>query len=224
MKYTENHKLGEIISEHYQLLLVMSRFGIPLGFGDDNIGKICEKNKVDCETFLAVINFIVNGDASGTVSPVAIVKFLENSHDYYLNFFFPNLRRKLIEALNISLSDKLSLLILKFLDDYILEVSRHFSSEGNSVFRYAKQLSNGTLESDKVNIIEYSRQHEKIDSKIQELKQVMIKYYPDSGRTMALNSVLYDIFSYEEDLKLHCEIEDNLFVPAILKLEEKRKL
>lgn len=35
-----------------------------------------------------------------------------------------------------------------------------------------------------------------------------------------LNSVLFDIFSTEEDLASHNHIEDSLFIPAILELEK----
>ena len=36
-----------------------------------------------------------------------------------------------------------------------------------------------------------------------------------------LNAVLFDIFSCEEDLVAHCEIEDYLFVPAVRRLEKE---
>lgn len=38
-----------------------------------------------------------------------------------------------------------------------------------------------------------------------------------------MNSVLYDIFLFEQDLKIHCELEKDIFVPEIKKLEEKIK-
>ena len=36
-----------------------------------------------------------------------------------------------------------------------------------------------------------------------------------------LGSALFDIFSCESDLRLHCSVEDNLFVPAVAILEEQ---
>ena len=37
--------------------MVMSRFGIALGFGEKTVGEICKEQGVDCETFVAVSNF-----------------------------------------------------------------------------------------------------------------------------------------------------------------------
>lgn len=229
MRYTDNSKLGDILSDHYQLLLVMSRFGIPLGFGDASIGEVCEHAGVDCPTFLAVVNYVANGDNTGAkdVSVREMTSFLKKSHRYYLDFFFPELRRKLIDAIDFGQDDKLSTLILCFFDDYVSEVRKHLNYEDDNLFCYAEQLCNVSTEELKhitpVNIVRYSRQHEQIDSKILELKSIMIKYYPDHGRVNQLNSVLYDIFSCEEDFKSHCDIEDNIFVPAVVELEQKRR-
>ena len=54
-----------------------------------------------------------------------------------------------------------------------------------------------------------------------ELKNILIKYYPAESSN-ELNSVLFDIFTCEEDLASHNYIEDALFIPAIKKLEQER--
>lgn len=65
--------------------------------------------------------------------------------------------------------------------------------------------------------------HKEIDRKLSELKNIIIKYHPSSNDNPLLNAVLFDIFICEEDLAMHCRIEDNLFVPAVRLLEKKRK-
>ena len=78
------------------------------------------------------------------------------------------------------------------------------------------------------NILLFTRQqalqHKLIDSKLSELKNIIIKYYPAPQDNHLLNAVLFDIFVCEEDLALHCRIEDCLFVPAVRLLEKKYKL
>lgn len=66
----------------------------------------------------------------------------------------------------------------------------------------------------------HAMQHKLIDSKLAELKNIIIKYYPASGDNPLLGAVLFDIFICEEDLALHCRIEDCLFVPAVRLLEK----
>ena len=58
MKFTENSRLGDVLTEHYQILLLLSRFGISLGFGDKTVKAVCADNGVDCKTFLAVCNYV----------------------------------------------------------------------------------------------------------------------------------------------------------------------
>ena len=36
-KYRPTDKMSDLISNNYKLLLVMSRFGLSLGFGDKNV-------------------------------------------------------------------------------------------------------------------------------------------------------------------------------------------
>ena len=56
--YRETDKMSDLICENYPMVLVMSRFGIALGFGEQNIGEVCRQTGVDVNTFLAVVNFL----------------------------------------------------------------------------------------------------------------------------------------------------------------------
>ena len=61
-------------------------------------------------------------------------------------------------------------------------------------------------------------QYTMFKAKLTELKNILIKYYPASSSN-ELNSVLFDIFTCEQDLASHNYIEDYLFIPVIQKLE-----
>ena len=39
-KYKATDKMSDLICENYTLLMVMSRFGLPLGFGDKNVKEV----------------------------------------------------------------------------------------------------------------------------------------------------------------------------------------
>ncbi len=60
-KYKPTDRMVSLISDNYQLIQVMSRFGIPLGFGDKTVTEVCSDNGVDCRTFLTVVNFMIDG-------------------------------------------------------------------------------------------------------------------------------------------------------------------
>lgn len=111
-------------------------------------------------------------------------------------------------------------LIIKFYDEYMGEVRKHMQHENRKVFGYVDQLLAGRL-ADDYSIRQFSRGHNSIDTKLQELKNIIIKYYAPTEQTELLNSVLFDIFICETDLRMHCEVEDELFVPAVELLERK---
>ena len=56
LKYSGTDKMSDLICENYNLLLVMSRFGLSLGFGDQTVQQVCERQGVHTGTFLAVVN------------------------------------------------------------------------------------------------------------------------------------------------------------------------
>ena len=57
-KYGADDHMSDLICDNYSLLMVMSRFGLALGFGDKTVREVCQAQGVDYRTFLAVANFI----------------------------------------------------------------------------------------------------------------------------------------------------------------------
>ena len=223
--YIPTDKMSDIICDNYSLLQVMSRFGLPLGFGDYSVEEVCHTHQVDCATFLAVANFINKGHARPLVSLDGIsikslITYLKNAHHYFLDFQLPTIRRKLLEAIDCSMDNEVTFLILKFFDVYVQEVRKHMSYEDMNVFTYVENLLNGEKDKD-YNIGMFIRHHDHIDDKLTELKNIIIKYYPDTKKAYLMNAVLFDIFNCEKDLASHNQVEDYLFVPAVLQLERE---
>lgn len=224
--YWETDKMGDLISDNYPMLLVMSRFGIALGFGDKSIGEVCRQNNVDTSTFLTVVNFLLEDEsvaapyAASSLSLESLISYLHNSHDYFLKFRLPHIRAKLLQAIS-NTTDDVTFVIRRFFDEYAEEVNKHMLYEEKTVFPYVRALLTGER-NPKYNISIFMKRHDQIELKIAELKNILIKYFPGATNNM-LNSVLFDIFSTEEDLASHNRIEDSLFIPAILELEKAIK-
>ena len=220
--YSPSDKLRSLIRDNSLLLMVMSRFGISLGFGNKNVNDICEQNKVDTATFLTVANFISKKECSyKQVSLASLIHYLKRAHNYFLDFNLPTIRRRLIEAIDCSGTDEVALLILKFYDEYVIEVRRHMEYENETVFGYVEDLLQGRYQAD-YNIRMFADKHNDIAPKLEELKDIIIRYYPQKENDM-LNSVLFDIINCEQDLTSHCLVEDHLFVPAVELMEEELK-
>ena len=226
-KYTAHDKMSDLICGRSELLQVLSRFNMPLGFGDATVEEVCNMNNVHCPTFLAVINFIASDnimtvDNPEEVSVRQLTDYLKSAHSYFLDLQLPDIRLKLIQALDFAPGNDVPLLILKFFDAYVLEVRRHMDFENINVFTYVEDLlTTHTL--GEFRIDKYARKHDHFDQKLTELKNIIIKYNPSNADNYLLNRALFDIFTCEKDFVSHCEVEDYLFVPVVRKLEEECK-
>ena len=220
--YNQDNRMSDLVCDNYPVLLVMSRFGIALGFGDKTIGQVCEEYEVHTGTFLAVVNLLLDEgeaeDYKGDISVGALLGYLHNSHDYFLNFRLPTIRRNLLGAIDCGEKD-IAIAILRFFDEYVAEVQKHMRYEETTVFPYVTSLLRGVRVGE-YSIAVFRKRHDQVEAKLTELKNILIKYYPASS-TNELNGVLFDIFTCEQDLASHNYIEDYLFVPAIQELERK---
>ncbi len=225
-KYTKDDRLYDAICDDCRLLNVISRFGMHLGFGEKTIEEVCGESGIDCDTFLAVLNLTKSGVVTHWQQPKLSLRtlgeYLQNSHAYFLDFLLPSIRRKLVEALGGFTNNDMAFLIIKFYDEFCLEVRTHMERENKEVFPYVDALMQGK----KIRpiTIEISLMHRTpIEKKLSELKNVMIKYYDGNANDNLLNSILYDIFLFEEDLVCHCMVETRLFLGEIKRLEEEHK-
>lgn len=223
--YEASDKMISLIRDNYNLLQSLGSFGISLGFGDKTVKQVCDDQNVDTNTFLAVVNFTINGyremDDVSRLSVPTLLQYLKASHDYFLGFQLPFIRKELVDALDEN--DNLARLILKLYDEYSRSVTQHMKYEEKTVFPYVESLIAGKPMANYA-IDMYSKHHGQESSKLRELKSIIIKYFPgDCLRNNQLSATLYDIYNNEEWLALHAEVEDNIFIPAIKYLEEKSR-
>lgn len=222
-RYKESDRMFDVICDEPALLQMMCRFGIPLGVADKSVKEVCSEHNVHVLTFLAVANFIKHGEDTANyfiekVSVAALVDYLRQAHHYFLNFQLPSIRRKLLEAIDCSTRTDVAYLIMKFYDEYFSEVRRHMQHENKRIFTYVGSLLDGNRLSG-FEIRQFARGHASIDEKLQELKNIIIKYHSPTDKDDLLHTVLFDIFNCEKDLRIHCEVEDLLFIPAVQILE-----
>ena len=221
--YEADDQMISLIADNYNVLDSLGRFGINLGFGDKTVREVCESQDVDTYTFLAIINFSVNGyknfDDNERMSIPTLLHYLKASHDYFLDFQLPAIRQELKEALDEK--DNLARLIMKLYDSYAHEIRGHMRYEEQNMFPYVEKLLNNELD-ENVDIQTFSKHHGQITQKLRELKNIIIKYLPsNSQRNNKLMAVLYDLYKNEEWLGAHSQVEDFIFIPAI-RLKEKQ--
>ncbi|MCH5302201.1 MAG: helix-turn-helix transcriptional regulator [Prevotella sp.] len=223
--YEADDKMISLIRDNYDLLQALGSFGISLGFGDKTVKETCEDNGVDTYTFLAVVNFTINGygdfENDEQLSVPTLMRYLKASHAYYLDFQLPFIRRELQESLTEG--DPVGQLIMRFYDAYAHEILQHMKYEQKTLFPYVQSLLDGKPVND-YSIETFSKHHGAADKKLRELKLLIIKYLPSDGlRNNQLTATLHDIYDNEVWLRQHAQVEDSIFVPAIRRLEQQSK-
>ncbi len=228
--YKSTDKMAHLMASQPQALRVISRFRLPLGVEDKTIETVCHENDVHTLTFLAIVNYQIEKDTSTAIADISLptlLDYLRQSHAHFFEFSLPLLRKKLIEAVNSGVSDvQVPMLIIRFFDEYVNEMEVHMEHENNQVFPYVEALLRGEKMKD-FSSERFAEQHRTVDDqniadKLTELKSLIIKYYPSSDDNTLLMSALYDLFLTEQDLAVHCGIEDNLLLPAVQRLEKQQ--
>ena len=218
-KYVASDGMRGLIRHNNMLLMAISRFGIPFGFGDGTVEEVCRANNVDTSTFLAVCNLISDQEYSeARLHLPTLIDYLKRAHSVFVDYTLPKIRLKLIEAINYSQTNEVALLLIRFFDDYVEEVRRHMEHENHDIFTYVERLLKGEIVED-FDITMFSDNHSHMAAKLNELKDIFIYHYnqPDSTR---LSAALFDIVTCEKDLMSHFIVESRLFVPAVARLED----
>ena len=228
-KYHELDPMSDVISDDYRMLQMLGRFGITLGFGNQTVGETCKAAGVDVTTFLTVVNYVKDAahahinEMVKQIDLPCLMRYLKNSHTYFVDFRLPNIRRKLLEAIDCSSSNQIAMLILKFYDEYAAEVARHMQYEDSHVHPFVENLLKGKVGSETFDTVvrQHEDNHASLEKSIAELKNIIIKYYPNDNAAQLMGEVLMDIFMTEEDLLTHCHMEDTLFAECVRRLEFK---
>lgn len=213
--------MRQLIHDEPQLLMVIRRFDVALGFGNATVEQVCRERGIDCDTFLAVANFSTGRDwKSFKVDVAALMRYLKNAHKYFLEFALPAIRRKLLEALPVHDPHDLTMLILRYFDDYVGEVRAHMAFEDENVFPYVEELLAGSV-TEALDFSAFEASHQPLAPKLQELKEIFVSHYRSVGNEDLINSALFDIINCVGDISGHCAVEDNILVPAVREIVDR---
>lgn len=222
-QFTATDTVVDLIESDYNIVPLLSRFSIPLGFGDKSIAEVCGEAGIDPDIFLFIVNFTLTGHLSLPDESYApgIVDFLLNSHSYILTYKLPHIRANLLAALDAHHSD-INPAIVQFFDDYVEHVRKHFAYEERNVFPYVRDLAAGRPITTTYTIERFRIHHDRIAEKLSELKNIILRYYTTSVPNL-MYDVLVDLFTAEKDLKSHNDIENLILIPLTQRMESRNK-
>lgn len=219
-------KLADVLFANYKLLLVLNRFNIHLGFGEKSVDEVCRAQEIPTPLFLMVCNVYTYGDylpetwELQSLDVNSLLRYLQTSHYYYKGKCLPGIQGKL-DALVERVNNRPAQILRRFYSGYQAEVLNHFEYEETTAFPYINALLGGYA-SKAYSIGQFEKNHSNIEEKLNDLKNILIKYLPDTGEQEMLSELLFDLFELEDDFRKHTLMEDKVLVPLVEQLEEKR--
>jgi len=234
--FNENSKLASVILKDHSLLPVINRLGIKLGFGDETIRNICVEKGIDLNFFVETIN-VFHYEAYFPEKrlldfPISmVIDYLIKTHQYYKNYLIPE-NDRLMELFLSASPDESSdnELVRKFYTKFKEEFVIHINFEEKEMFPYILEL-NAVIEDPSLcnqfnmkypsfSITGFEKEHSNMDDKMDDLKNIIIKYLPPNYDQNRGNAFLYNLFMFEKDLKNHSRIEDHILIPKVKQLEK----
>lgn len=216
--FTGKMKLADLVNANHNIILLLPRFGLPLGFGDRSVQDICKQHNIDEDFFLLVCNihtfddYLPDAEELSQINLRQLVPYLRVSHRYYIDERLPHIQwhlSHLTDAMEPSVSEMLT----TFFENYRKELAAHFQEEERRLFPYIERLQNGEKIADKVTNY-FVDSHKNIKDTLTDLMQILYKYLPGDSLNEELIEMVFDILQLTEDLGKHALIEERLLMPA----------
>ncbi len=218
-------KLVDIILADYQLLPILNRMGVKFGFGDKTVEDVCSEEGIDVNFFVALINLCYDGKHFSENElldfPLPyLIDYFRKSHDYYRSFVVSKNHGLLVELIgndykNINCIDY----IHKVYEDETRSFLEHLDYEENVVFPRLMALSDDFADKehcDENNLYqEIELFHENHVDKLYDMVTILVKYIKPEKDDNCSNELLFSIFEFIKDLKIHTKIENSVLLKYI---------
>lgn len=222
---TPDMKMSDLIVENPKLLLLLEHFEIDFAVKDKTVEQLCTENKIDPSVFLVFGNlyngFFPDKDEINALTDISlIIRFLKNSHKFYKHDKYPELKF-FIKQLHEKHNTEDILLIEKFFNEYFEEVLEHLDYEDSVAFPYICRLIDDGKIAGKFNFSasEYSDHHSDIETKLTDLKNLLLKHILLKNDFSLRRKFLFSLFELEFDLNIHSLIEEKILLPLVGNIE-----
>lgn len=214
-------KLADIIAANHSIILLLPRFGIPLGFGEKSVREICATANVPVDFMLLVCNLYSFDDYMPSIEEIKainmqpLVPYLMASHRYYTEERLPHIEKH-IARIAERMDERSGQIFKKFYADFRREITAHFLSEEKNEFpRLLALQSHGSASRPAKR--QLSKTHAALVDKLNDLTQIVYKYLPSNVMPEETMELVFDILQLSSDIQKHALIEDKILQPLLEK-------
>lgn len=210
-RYTTLTKMSDLFADK-DVLPVLERLGFGFGFGDANVAEVCRTNGFPADLFVAIANISSVADSEPDLSTFGdselakVKEYVKSSHTYYAKQAVPHLHSLIHKTLSDT-ENAFAAPVNKFFDELVERLDAHFV--------YEEKVFSGECEAD-----EDEEEHLLFLEKLDDLKNIVVKYLPDTSDNSSRYEMLKYLLEVEKDMRNHVRIEESLFKPLIANLSE----
>jgi regulator of cell morphogenesis and NO signaling len=230
-----NKKITELVDENYVYAYVLYYFGIQFyEYAEPTLAQVCQKKGLNVEQVVRSLESIQKSEPVPQV-PVEelpadlVIEYLKHSHHIFIKQKLPYIAR-LIEKLtpaSAALVKDLQIVFPLFVEDFIY----HIYEEEDTLFTYISQLVAATKQQmnpgklyyalRKHSIQKYAMDHDTHDDEMQGIRNITNGYTLEPQHGLHMKVVFAELKSFEQELKLHARIENEILFPKALILEKE---
>ncbi|MEJ2594880.1 MAG: hypothetical protein P8100_07070, partial [bacterium] len=146
MLILKDMKLADVIHHDHNLVPIINRFDIHLGFGDKTIGELTREQDINTDFFLVILNAFHDPQYFPrkhlqSFPASMLIHYLTKSHDYYLEKKIPEIEYLIDNLTEEDGMDNDTFLLLKnFFKEYKEELMSHIRKEEERVYPYVLEL------------------------------------------------------------------------------------
>lgn len=225
--FTSKMKLADIVAENHNIILVLPRFGIPLGFGEKSVAEVCRAANVPVDFMLLICNLYTYDEFQPDINQFAtidmslLVPYLEASHSYYTDERLPHIGKH-INHIASRIEGKYGQLLKQFYSDFRNEIIDHFQCEEKYDFPRLISLQQGVRKRGSAKS-HSEKSHEGLVDKLNDLTQIVYKYLPGNSLPEETMELVFDILQLSSDIQKHALVEEKILIPYVDWLERSLK-
>ncbi len=225
-RITSHDRLVSLIETNPYILLLIEYFRLPLLVSNHTISSFCRENNINPDLFLAIASlyFGITAPEATSFSQADlpwIVRFLKNSHHYYLNEKYIEVLKYIHEMHQANPAPEMTM-VERFFEEYMAEVREHLGYEENVAFPYFLSLAEGQPSSNfPFSAKSYLDHHSDIETKLTDLKQLLLAHLPLANDYSARRKTIQALIELEFDLNVHTSVEEHILVPLVMQIEKQ---
>lgn len=230
-----HQKIADIVSNNPKTASVLHFLGIHFyNYTEQTLEQVCIAKGLNVETVSYKIENTIQQNKEEKISLVEfpvdlIIEYLKHWHFIFVKERIPylsdllfNLDHDIYPEIN-----ELKLVFPHFVEDFI----EHIYEEEDQLFYYILQLNNalkGALNMYKTNklleqkaIQEFALEHDIEDDEMKGIRKLTNNYTMPDTRNLQVKVLLSELQSFEQELKIHARVENELLFPKALFVEQE---